>query len=294
MLMTTSTATIAHSGITIEKTEMDDFLLRALLGGFGVALVAGPFGSFVVWRRLAYFGDTLAHSALLGVVVGFLLHLNLTLGILVVCQVLAVLLFFGQRQRQLASDTLLGILSHGALSLGLVVLAFMDHVRIDLLAYLFGDILAMTREDLFWIFGGGGLALAGLLLIWTPLLAITIHEDLARVEGVSVDRVNLIFLALIALSVALMMKVVGMLLVTSLLIIPAATARRFAPNPEAMAILASLIGCCAVAGGMYGSFLWDTPTGPSIVVAACLLFLLSCFGPVRTGTGSGRGPVSAK
>ncbi len=273
---------------------MDDFLFRALLGGIGVALVAGPFGSFVVWRRLAYFGDTLAHSALLGVALGFLLQVNLTLGIVVVCQGLAVMLFLGQRQRQLASDTLLGIFAHGALSLGLVVLAFMDDVRIDLLAYLFGDILAITRVDLLWIYGGGGLALAGLLMIWKPLLAITIHEDLARVEGIAVDRINWAFLGLIALAVALMMKVVGMLLVTSLLIIPAAAARRFAPNPELMAILASLFGCCAVGGGLYGSFVWDTPTGPSIVVAACLLFLCSYLFPAGFGSRlSGGGPPAS-
>jgi zinc transport system permease protein len=265
---------------------LDDFLLRALLGGLGVALVAGPFGSFVVWRRLAYFGDTLAHSALLGIALGFLLHLNLTLGIIVVCQLLAILLFFGQRQRQLASDTLLGIFSHGALSLGLVALAFMEHIRIDLTAYLFGDILSIGLADLGWIFGGGGLALAGLLWLWKPLLAITIHEDLARVDGVPVDRINWAFLGLIALTVAVMMKVVGLLLVTSLLIIPAATARRFAGNPEVMALLASLIGCFAVAVGLYGSFTWDTPAGPSIVVAACGLFLLSLLLPKRLIPGS--------
>jgi zinc transport system permease protein len=263
----------------------DDFLLRALAGGIGVALVAGPFGSFVVWRRLAYFGDTLAHSALLGVALGFLLHINLTLGIIAVCQLLAILLFFGQRQKQLASDTLLGIFSHGALSLGLVVLAFMEGIRVDLFAYLFGDILSIGLADLSWIYGGGGLALAGLLFIWKPLLAITIHEDLARVEGVPVDRVNWAFLGLIALTVAVMMKVVGLLLVTSLLIIPAATARRFACTPEIMAILGSLIGCLAVVGGLYGSFTWDTPAGPSIVVAACGLFLLSFLLPKRLAFG---------
>jgi zinc transport system permease protein len=263
----------------------DDFLLRALAGGIGVALVAGPFGSFVVWRRLAYFGDTLAHSALLGVALGFLLHINLTLGIIAVCQLLAILLFFGQRQKQLASDTLLGIFSHGALSLGLVVLAFMEGIRVDLFAYLFGDILSIGLADLSWIYGGGGLALAGLLCIWKPLLAITIHEDLARVEGVPVDRVNWVFLGLIALTVAVMMKVVGLLLVTSLLIIPAATARRFACTPEIMAILGSVIGCLAVVGGLYGSFTWDTPAGPSIVVAACGLFLLSFLLPKRLAFG---------
>jgi zinc transport system permease protein len=267
---------------------LDDFLLRALAGGLGVALVAGPFGSFVVWRRLAYFGDTLAHSALLGVALGFLLHINLTLGIMLVCQLLAVLLFFGQRQKQLASDTLLGIFSHGALSLGLVVLAFMEDVRVDLFAYLFGDILAIGTADLLWIFAGGGLALAGLLWLWSPLLAITIHEDLARVEGIPVDRVNWAFLGLIALTVAVMMKVVGLLLVTSLLIVPAATARRFAGNPEVMALLASVLGCLAVAGGLYGSFAWDTPAGPSIVVAACLLFLLGQLLPKRLLRGAAR------
>lgn len=258
-----------------------EFLWRALLGGIGVALIAGPFGSLVVWRRLAYFGDTLAHSALLGVALGFLLHLDLTLGILIICQLLALLLFFGQRQKQLASDTLLGIFAHGALSLGLVVLAFMEDVRVDLLAYLFGDILAIGSGDLIWIFCGGGLALAGLLWLWKPLLAITVHEDLARVEGIPVDRINWAFLGLIALTVAIMMKVVGLLLVTSLLIIPAATARRFAGNPEGMALLASLIGCLAVVSGLYGSFLWDTPTGPTIVVAACLLFAISQLLPGR-------------
>lgn len=259
----------------------DDFLLRALLGGICVALIAGPFGSFVVWRRLAYFGDTLAHSALLGVALGFLLHINLTLGILVICQLLAVLLFFGQKQKYLSSDTLLGILSHGALSLGLVALAFMEGVRVDLMAYLFGDILAIGTADIAWIFGGGGLALAGLLWIWKPLMAITVHEDLARVEGIAVDRINWTFLALIALTVAVMMKVVGLLLVTSLLIIPAATARRFARNPELMALLASLVGSLAIIGGLTGSFHWDTPAGPSIVVAACTMFLLSCLVPQR-------------
>ena len=258
---------------------IDDFLLRALLGGLGVALIAGPFGSFVVWRRLAYFGDTLSHSALLGVALGFLLHVNLTVGIIVICQLLAILLFYSQRQRQLASDTMLGIFAHGALSLGLVTLAFMRDVRIDLVAYLFGDILAISNSDLGWIFIGGGVALVCLLWIWKPLLAITIHEDLARVEGIPVDRINWMFLGLIALIVAVMMKVVGMLLVTALLIIPAATARRFAGNPEIMAAVASLIGCLAVCLGLYGSFQWDTPTGPTIVVAACLLFMVGLIIP---------------
>jgi len=273
--------TIMNAAVMESIITMDDFLLRALLGGLGVALVAGPFGSFVVWRRLAYFGDTLAHSALLGVALGFLLHINLTLGIFLICQMLAILLFVSQFQRQLASDTLLGIFSHGALSLGLVALAFMDNVRIDLVSYLFGDILAIGYSDLFWIYGAGGVALLGLIWIWKPLLSITIHEDLARVEGIPVDRINWLFLGLIALIVAIMMKVVGMLLVTALLIIPAATARRFANTPESMALIAMVIGGISVGLGLLGSFQYDTPSGPTIVVAGCILFIGSILLPKR-------------
>jgi len=260
---------------------MDDFLLRALAGGIGVALVAGPFGSFVVWRRLAYFGDTLAHSALLGVVIGFLLHINLTLGVIAVCQLLALLLFLLQRRRGLAGDTLLGILAHSALSLGLVLLALAETLRVDLLSYLFGDILAINTTDLAWIYGGGGLAFFILVLIWRPLLAVTVHEDLAQVEGIAVDRINWGFMALMALAVALLMKVVGLLLVTAMFIIPAATARRFATTPEGMAGGAAGCGIVAVVGGLFSSYYWDTPAGPSIVIAATLLFTIAFLFPGR-------------
>ncbi|MDX1655878.1 MAG: zinc ABC transporter permease subunit ZnuB [Candidatus Competibacteraceae bacterium] len=258
---------------------MDDFLLRALLGGLGVALVAGPLGSFIVWRRMAYFGDTLAHSALLGVGLGTLLGLSQGLGVMAVCLVMALLLVLLQRQRRLATDTLLGILAHTTLSLGLVALAFLEAVRVDLVSYLFGDILAVTTPDLWWIWGGGLTALVLLVLIWRPLLAMTVHEELARVEGVPVLWVRLTFMMLIALVIAVAMKVVGVLLITSLMIIPAAAARRFATTPEAMAVLASVVGCVAVVLGLWGSFHWDTPTGPSVVVAAALLFAVGLLVP---------------
>jgi zinc transport system permease protein len=260
---------------------MDDFLLRALAGGIGVALVAGPFGSFVVWRRLAYFGDTLAHSALLGVVIGYLLHLNLTLGVIAVCQLMALLLFLLQRKRGLAGDTLLGILAHSALSLGLVLLALAETLRVDLLSYLFGDILAINAADLGWIYGGGGAALLALALIWRPLLALTVHEDLAQVEGINVARINWSFMALMALAVALLMKVVGLLLVTAMFIIPAATARRFVATPEGMAGGAAACGIIAVIAGLCSSYYWDTPAGPSIVLAATLLFTITFLLPGR-------------
>jgi zinc transport system permease protein len=260
---------------------MPDFVWRALLAGIGVAAVAGPLGAFVVWRRMAYFGDALAHSALLGVALGFLLGVDANLAVVALCAGLASLLVLLEGQRRLATDTLLGILSHGSLALGLVALSFLATVRVDLVAYLFGDILAVTTYDIAWIWGGGAAALLGLCLLWRPLLAMTVHEELARVEGVAVARTRLLFMLLVAVAIAAAMKVVGILLVTSLLILPAAAARRFAGSPEAMAALAALAGALAVAAGLFSSLRWDTPAGASIVVAAAALFALSAAVPGR-------------
>lgn len=262
---------------------MDDFLPRVLLGGFGVALVAGPLGAFIVWRRMAYFGDTLSHAGLLGVVLGTVLGINPQLGVALTCLGVALALVFLQRQQTLATDTLLGILAHTTLSLGLVALAFLETVRVDLVSYLFGDILSINTTDLYWIWGGNLLTLGILLGLWRPLLAATVHEELARVEGVPVFQIRLAFMLLIAIVIAVAMKVVGILLITSLLIIPAATARRFARSPESMALLASVFGCLAVSVGMWASLRWDTPAGPSVVVAASSLFVVGSSLPRRSG-----------
>lgn len=256
---------------------LDDFLWRAALGGFGVALAAGPLGCFVVWRRMAYFGASVAHTALLGVALGFVLSIDTTVGIALTCVCFAIAIVLLQRKTALASDTLLGILAHASLAVGIVVLASMKGVRIDLMGYLFGDILAVSRSDLLWIFGGGGICIGILVAIWRPLLSVTVHEELARAEGIRVLAIQLVFTLLLAIVIAVSMKIVGALLIISLLIIPAATARPFARSPEGMAILAGLIGMLSVAGGLFGSFQWDTPSGPSIVVAAFLLFLASLF-----------------
>lgn len=261
---------------------MPDFLLNALLAGLALALVAGPLGSFVVWRRMAYFGDTLAHAALLGVAVGLLLDVSPTLAVTVGCVLLAVLLVTLQQRQPLAADTLLGILAPSTLSLGLVVLSFNREVRIDLLGYLFGDLLAVSPSDLLWIVAGSALVLACLLALWRQLLAVTVHEELAQVEGLPVAGLRLALVLLIALVIAVAMKIVGVLLITSLLIIPAAAAQRHSRTPEQMAIGASLLGMLAVGGGLSLSWFEDTPAGPSIVVCAASLFLLSLALPRRT------------
>lgn len=260
---------------------MPDFLLNALLAGLALALVAGPLGSFVVWRRMAYFGDTLSHAALLGVALGFLLDVSPTLAVTAGCLLLAVLLVTLQQRQALASDTLLGILAPTTLSLGLVVLSFMDEVRIDLMGYLFGDLLAVNGNDLAWILGGSALVMALLLPLWRRLLAITVHEELAQVEGLPVAALRLALMLLIAVVIAVAMKIVGVLLITSLLIIPAAAAQRHARTPEQMAIGASILGMLAVAAGLSLSWFQDTPAGPSIVVSAAAIFLIGFALPRR-------------
>ena len=256
---------------------LDDFLVRALLAGIGLALVTGPAGCFVVWRHLAYFGETIAHSALLGVVLALALQIDLVLGIFVSACLVTLLMFVLQRRGTLPADTVLGLLAHGGLATGLVILAFFPNIRIDLQALLFGDILAVSRTDLALIWGGGALVMAVLWRIWRPLLAATVNADLATVAGLQPERTRLVFGFLTATVIAVAIKIVGILLIVALLVIPPATARRFAANPEQMAALAAAAGVLAIAGGLFASARLDTPSGPSIVVAALLLFALTRF-----------------
>lgn len=254
---------------------MPEFILNAWLAGAAVAIVAGPLGSFAVWRRMAYFGDTLAHSALLGVVFGLLLDININIAVTLGCLILAVALVLLQQTRLLATDTLLGILSHSTLALGLVCIGIFGNTRVDLLAYLFGDLLTATPTDIVTITLVASLVLALVITFWRSLIAITVHEELARVEGVKVEAVRMLLMLAMALVIAIAMKVVGVLLITALLIIPAAAARRLTQTPEQMAGVASLLGLIAVSGGLASSFFWDTPAGPSVVLSASGIFALT-------------------
>jgi len=257
---------------------MYDFLFLALFAGLGVALVAGPMGSLVVWQRMAYFGDTLAHGSLLGIALGLWFSWSNSIAVVVVCLFIAGLLIVFERQHLLATDTVLGILSHGSLALGLVALTLIPGARTDMEALLFGDILTVTTAEVAVVWLMAACVLIALWRLWPSLLAITVHEDLARVEGVRVDVVKAVLKLLLALVVAISMKVVGVLLITALLIIPAATARHFAKTPEQMAVLASIIAMLAVCAGLAASWWLNTPVGPSIVVSASLFFVLVLAG----------------
>lgn len=252
---------------------MLELLLLPILAGVLVALVAGPLGSFTIWRGMAYFGDTLAHSALLGVATALIFDLNVQLGILICCLTIALLLLSLQKQSSMSADSILGILSHSALALGLVVVSLLPGNRVDLFAYLFGDLLTVTVSELWLIFVLVAVSLGSIVYLWRDLLMLAVDEELAQAEGHKVNILRLVLILLMALIVAVAMKTVGILLITALLIIPAAAAQRVTRSPEAMALCASLLGVFAVFGGLFFSAQFDTASGPSIVVCATATFV---------------------
>jgi zinc transport system permease protein len=251
---------------------IDDFLVRAGLAGLGVGLLTAPLGCFVVWQRLAMFGNSIAHCGLLGVALGILAGIDLTLGVIAVSVALAVLLILMQSQKRLPQDTLLGILAHAALAAGMLAATLLGGARLDLMGYLFGDILAVSAPDLWWTAAGLVIVGGAMAVLWRPLLAISVHEEMAAAEGVPVALVRGAFMLLMAFAVALSIKVVGILLITALLIIPAATARAFAATPEQMVAGAAAISMASILAGLGMSWQIDTPAGPSIVLVMTALF----------------------
>lgn len=250
---------------------LDDFLVRAALAGVGLSLATGPLGSFVVWRRMAYFGDATSHAAILGVALALATGLPVGVGTLGVALAMA-LTVSTLAAKGWAMDTSLGVLAHAALAFGLVAISFVPGVRSDLQSWLFGDILAVTRSDLAFVWGGAALVLALLAWRWQALLTATVNEDLAHASGLNPDRERLVLTLALAVVVAVALKVVGALLIAAMLIIPAAAARALSRTPEAMAGLAIAFGALASLGGLALSMAQDTPAGPSIVTAAAVIF----------------------
>lgn len=254
---------------------MFEILFPAWLAGVFLTFITAPLGAFVVWRKMAYFGDTLSHSALLGVALGIFLQIDPYIAVILMTVILALCLVWLEQRSTHSVDTLLGIIAHCSLSLGVITISLLDNVRVDLMSYLFGDLLAIGFNDVLFI-SIGVIGIATLLaLYWKKLLAITVSPELAQIEGLNVARLRLLLMLLTALTIALSMKFVGALIITSLLIIPSATARRFAKTPETMVIYAIGLSILSVSGGLLLSALKDTPAGPSVVVCAGTLFLLS-------------------
>ena len=261
---------------------LDDFFIRALIAGIGVALVTGPLGCFVVWRRLSYFGDTLSHSALLGVTLAYSFELNIALSVFIISSLIALILIQLQKKTNLPGDALLGLLAHSSLAVGLVVISFLSSIRFDIMGLLFGDILAVNEIDLLIIWLGGALILIILKIIWRPLFASTVNNELAEAEGMNPERANAIFTILLAAIIAISIKIVGLLLITGMLIMPAAMSRNISNNPQQMVKLSVVGGLLSVLIGLFSSLEFNSPSGPSIITAALVLFGLTLLKIKRT------------
>lgn len=254
---------------------MFELLLPPLIAGIVLSIITGPLGTFVVWRKMSYFGDTLSHAALLGISLGFLLNINPFYAVIFITILIAVGLIILELQHKLAVDTLLGILAHSSLSLGVVVISLLSNIRVDLMGYLFGDLLSITPKDIYLIVCGTIIVSIFLYFYWNRFLFITVNEELAFSNGINIIETKFILTLLLALTIGLAMKFVGALIITSLLIIPAATARCYAKSPEQMAVYAIIVGIISIIGGLLISAFYDTPTGPSVVITNALIFVIS-------------------
>lgn len=254
---------------------MEPFLLRAIAAALALAAVAAPLGSLIVWNRMAYFGEAVAQASLIGIALGLFLGIDITAPVIFATLIMAGLLIVLSRQKVVPLDALLGLMHHGALALGVILTLSLTSGVADLMSFLFGDILAVTHTDLYWIYGGGVLVLSILAWLWQPLLRLAVHEDLASAEGVNRDLVKSVFIVLLSLTIAIAIKIVGALLIIAFLIVPAVAARPFAATPERMAALAALVGMASVLLGLWGSLSVDVPAGPAIVLVMALIAGLS-------------------
>ena len=254
---------------------LDDFFMRAIIAGIGIAIIAAPFGCFVVWKRLSYFGETLSHSSLLGVALGYIFSINISITVFAISSLVAILLFLLNEKTELNSDSLLGLLSHSSLSIGLLVVGYLSYIRFDMMGLLFGDILAVTRLDIYIIWVFGGIFIVILFTIWKSLLAGTVNRDIASSENMNPRRSELIYMVLLSGIIAISIKIIGILLITGLLIIPAAMARNISNSPIQMIIISMCVGMISVVAGLFTSLSLNTASGPSILVAALILFIIS-------------------
>ena len=185
------------------------------------------------------------------------------------------------RQRVVPLDAALGLTHHATLALGIVAIALAKGPGIDLMSYLFGDVFAVTSTDLIWVYAGGAVVLAAIFYLWEPLVRLSLHEDLATAEGVDPRLPRAAFDLLLAVVIAVAMKIVGVLLVMAFLVVPAVAARPLSGTPVRVAVLAAIIAVVSTIFGLWLSLSSDLPGGPSIVIAMCTVAAISLLAGSR-------------
>ncbi len=257
---------------------LDDFLIRSLLAGVLMVLVAAPMGCLMVWQRLAFLADTLGHASVLGVALGLMMSLHPIVGVLIVIVVIMLIVSQSMGGKPVAmSESVLAIISHTGLAAGILLLSLSGAGNISLEAILFGDLLATSMSDL------GFIALTVFILLfllwqhWSSFVAVSVSPEIAQAEGIPVQKIQLILYLMIALLIAVMMKVMGVLLIGAMLVIPVNAARVFSRGPEQMLVISLFFGLMSLFSGMFMSWQYDLQTGPAIVVMAAVWLLLSLF-----------------
>jgi ABC-type Mn2+/Zn2+ transport system permease subunit len=253
------------------------FIQRALLASVMAGILCPFVGNFVVLRRMSFFSDAISHSAFAGIAVGAMLGADLSMSSVIVAILIALLIAFLSEKTTLSHDTVIGVAFSGAIATGMLVMGMLKGYRADLFAYLFGDILAITNNDLLLILAVTILTITSLLLFLKPFLQITFNRDLAKVEGINVRFFEYLLFLIIAVVITVSLKIVGIILVTSLLIVPAASAKNLASSMKRLFMLSSFFGVLAGIVGLIGSVYLDTPSGPTIVLVSIGIFFLTMF-----------------
>lgn len=251
----------------------EPFVWRALAGAVALSALCGPLGCFVAWRRMAFLGDTLAHASLLGIVLAMTFQISPLVGVLAVAAAVGLAVSHIYAEKRFYTDTLLGILAHGSLALGLVIISLTPGWRADISRYLFGDILLLGQDDVMTIVAVAACGAALLASQWRALMMSTLHPDIATVEGVSNKRAAMIITLLLACVIAISIKLVGILLITAMLIMPAAVARLFSATPSRMVVLSGVVAAFSSLAGVVTSLHADTPAGATIVTLMLAVFI---------------------
>ncbi|KDB19613.1 metal ABC transporter permease [Wolbachia endosymbiont of Glossina morsitans morsitans] len=253
-----------------------DFFINSLVAVVVISLVTGALGSFMIWQRLSYLGDSLSHSSLLGVALALIFEISPSLSIMLIAITFAILLSLNFN-RLYSADTILNIVTNVVLSSSLILMSFLPSGNNSIISSLFGDILTLDQSDIVLIFLTSAVVTLILIFRWRYWLMISINQDLAVVEKINVNFVRLEFLITLAIFIAIAAKLIGILLVAAFLLIPAASARLISKTPMEMIIVATVFSVISGISGLMLSASFDLLTGPAIILVAAVYLIIAYF-----------------
>ena len=254
-----------------------DFMIRAFIAGIAVAIIAPLIGIFLVVRRYSLMSDTLAHISLAGLAIGFLLEIY-PIGVAVITTVIAS--FFMEKLRnskRVFGESILALFISGSLAIAIVLISISKGFNVDLFSYLFGSIATVSTQDIYLIVALCAIVIFVILRYYESLFAVSFNEELSKARGVPVEKINLMLIVLAAISVTIIMQIVGILLVGALMVIPVISAMQLKKSFANTIVIAEVFSFISVISGLFISYYLDIASGGSIVVVALFIFLLCYF-----------------